>query len=91
MLPRLVPLELASKFRGLCHYDVSVHSVGSFAEHSAVVLTDQVYFCSVKRQVSIGGFMVTNCSWSLSYFPTNKPLYQSKRNVFKKTEERKYP
>ena len=27
---------------------------------------------------------VTNCSWSLSYFPSSKPLCQSKRNVFKK-------
>ena len=27
---------------------------------------------------------VMNCSWSFSYFPSNKPLCECKRNVFKK-------
>ena len=32
---------------------------------------------------------VTNCSWSFPYFPSNKPLYESKRSVKKKKKRRK--
>ena len=35
--------------------------------------------------------LLTNCTWGFSYFPSNKPLCESKRNVLKNTDERKCP